>query len=510
MKKILKGILICGVAVLSSCNSDFLNVTPEGLLSTDVLTSNEENIDLLVNECYASLNWRYYRWGQMYFSTHEICGDDMRTGSVSDFSQLENFNYTTSNYMIERYWDRMYQYLNNCNQVIDLVKSKKFTDTDLANKAEAQAMFFRAYYNFDLLQTFGTFPLRDHVPLASEYDIPKSTESEEYTLIISDLKFAIDKLPTKSQWGTSNNGRISKGTAEGLLARVYINQQDYSNAYAYLKDIINSGEYSLYPGNVDTNGNNNGFHSLFSKANLYSNENMMPGHYTYQNIAGRTRNPYVEWQGIPSTDSKYGSYCIVPDDNCLKAFEDSDPRMKATIFYKGDKVDGLNANINWPAGYDIANCKVIFPYSDWDQSDFFVQALNKPFMRYAEVLLMAAECANELGDVSAALNYLELIRYRARGNKTSVEAGVLPKVTTTDKVELRHKIWNERRVELMFEGFRWNDLCRYEKVESGYMTNIMKAYGKTNFNYDKYSKFPIPANRISSSNGILKQNPEWE
>ena len=130
-------------------------------------------------------------------------------------------------------------------------------------------------------------------------------------------------------------------------------------------------------------------------------------------------------------------------------------------------------------------------------------------MRYAEILLVAAEAAGELNDASKAQGYLEQVRFRARGNKTYEEAGVLPQIVTSDKTELRHAIWDERRIELAFEGPRWFDLVRYEKVESGYTTHLMQRLGRSNFNYDKYSKFPLPETRISSSQGILKQNPKW-
>lgn len=153
-----------------------------------------------------------------------------------------------------------------------------------------------------------------------------------------------------------------------------------------------------------------------------------------------------------------------------------DPRKTASIFENGDNIPGYPDAIEWKEDYIesgkiYANRKVIWDYdangwnySGWPSGDFFKQELNLPFMRYAEILLIAAEAANEIGEnVGKALDYLEQVRYRARGNKTYEDSGVLPKILTTDKIELRHLIWDERRVELAFEGHRWFDLVRYEK-----------------------------------------------
>ena len=511
MKRLKNIFLVCtGAWALSACSSDFLDVTPEGQLTDGIYFAEETRINDAVSQVYSSLNWRFYRLGHMYFATHSLCSDDYVVGSNADFSAIQNFEYLSNNYMVERYWDRWYQYLNDCNVVTDMTKGKT---SEVAVKAEAQAKYFRAYHYFDLVRVFGEVPLRDHVPSQAECDIPKSSEEDIYKQIISDLEYAITNLPTHAQWGEAGNGRVSKETAEGLLSIVYLTRQDYANALEHAEKVIASNAFSLY----------SDYRNLFAPWNNYSCENMMPGHYTYQNITGRTRNPYVEYQGIPSNEG-YGSYCMLPSSNIVDVYETGDPRKTASIFTKGDKIEGLEEagkTLTWKADYAAdgriyANRKVIWDYdkngwnyAGWPNGDFFSQELNMPFMRYAEILLVAAEAANEQNDVSKAQGYLEQVRFRARGNKTYAEAGVLPQIVTSDKTELRHTIWNERRIELAFEGHRWFDLVRYEKVESGYTTLLMQKLGRSNFNYDKYNKFPLPETRVSSSQGILTQNPKW-
>lgn len=88
------------------------------------------------------------------------------------------------------------------------------------------------------------------------------------------------------EWGTDGNGRVSQETAKGLLALVYLTRQDYKNALEYAEDVILNGDFSLY----------SNYRELYAPWNNYSCENMLPGHFSYQFIAGRERNPYVEYQ----------------------------------------------------------------------------------------------------------------------------------------------------------------------------------------------------------------------
>ncbi|TRX03721.1 RagB/SusD family nutrient uptake outer membrane protein [Flavobacterium gawalongense] len=495
MKKLKYILTIAGLSLLVSCD-DFLDVTPEAQLTTDVYFSDEESIDDALNRVYSSVNWRFFRLGTMYFTSHEFSSDDvkMNTGDVN-FTSAYNFTNNPSNIYMERLWERWYLYLNDCNQVLKL--ASKYNDSK-ALQYNAQARYFRAYWHFDLVNVFGDVVIRDHVPTADEFNIPKSPQEDVYKLIISDLEYAAENLPTRQGWGVSNLGRVTKGTALGLLAKVYLYRQDYSNAYKYAKQLVQSGEYSLDPS----------YRALFSIDGKYSVESMMPGHYIYQNIVGRTRNPYVEFQGIPG--SGLGSGIFAPSDDLVNSFEVNDPRKAASIFNKGETIEGYTGAINWASGFQYANKKVIWPATQWPDADFFKQQLNLPFLRYADLLLIYAEAANELGNSGDALDALEQVRFRARGNKTFLQAGVLPQITETNKVQLRQLIWKERRVELAIEGNRWFDLVRYEKVVPGYTTNIMNNLGRSNFNYNKNSKFPIPSTFVTNSNGVLIQNPNWQ
>lgn len=506
MKSNLKLLLILICLYTASCNKSFLDVSPQGQIDTESFLADESNIDLWVNRIYATISWREYRIGQQWFSVREMGADDFTPGigsgsMATDLKVFQDYAHTASNELyVERYWTRTYQSLNFCNQVIDVTPG--FKDQAIAKKAEAQAKFFRAYYYFDLVNVFGRVPLRDHVPSEKEYDIPSSTEDSIYAQIISDLEYAVANLPTRAEWGTAGSGHVTKGTAQGLLAKVYLFRQDYTKAQQYAHAVMTSGEYSLEPKYAD----------IFSPANPYSVENMMPGHYSYNTgvSPGRFWNPYTEYQGV---NGQFGNGFVYPSEGLVNSYETGDLRKNATIFNSGDIVEGFksNAPVNIPNGYKYANRKVIWPFSYWKEGTFMMQEINQLFLRYADVILIYAESSNELGQTGNALAALEQVRYRARGNKSFAEAGFLPEIIEADKAALREKIWKERRIELALEGHRWFDLVRYNNVVPGYTENLLKnVYGRSNFSYTKYSRYPIPETILATSNGILKQNDAWK
>ena len=112
---------------------------------------------------------------------------------------------------------------------------------------------------------------------------------------------------------------------------------------------------------------------------------------------------------------------------------------------------------------------------------------------------MAAESANETGKSAEAINYLEMVRARARGNNASI----LPKVTSTDQTVLRNAIRHERRVEVGMEFDRFYDLVRW-----GIAKEVLHAAGKTGYQ-DKHALLPLPQAEVDKSNGVLKQNPNY-
>lgn len=500
MKKIIFLLLV--VVFTSSCNDSFLDEAPMGQLTKDAFLTNEANIDQWVSQIYGSINWRYFRLGYFWLIPHEICADDYVPGEGSmatDLTLYAKFNHLPENMLyVDRMWERNFEYINACNQVIDVTPG--FKDRAIAEKAEAQAKYFRAWDYFELVNTFGPVPLRNHVPTPAEYDLASSPVDDIYKQIISDLEYAIEHLPTRSQWGKEGLGRVTKGTAQGFLAKVYLFRQDYTNAKKYANDVITGAEYAL----------DISYRNIFSPDNTYSTDNMMIGGYKYVASNPRPWNPFLEYQGVAG---QFGNGFIYPSENLVNSYETGDPRKEATIFNDGEVITGFNNNlpVKFHTGYKYANKKTIWPYSYWKTGVFQMTEFNLPLLRYADILLIYAEASNELGNTADAQSYLEKVRFRARGNKTFTQASVLTDVYPSDKDALRKKIWHERRIELSMEGHRWYDLMRYIKIDKPYVENIIKVeMGRTNFVYPKHSQFPVPATKLATSDGILQQNPAWK
>lgn len=502
MKKIIyiSSILLVLGGTFTSCE-DFLDKEPLGKPSTEVILVDESNIDYFLNRVYGTLSWREWYIGRQMFNVWEFGADDL-VGNPGNgqYTNYKNFTYNASEGAINEYWNRTYDCLNHCNQVID--RTATFSDQNIAKLAEAQAKFFRAYYHFGLVRIFGEAPLRDHLPEAADFDIPKSSSDDIYKLIISDLEYAISNLKTRSEWGSEGLGRVTVGTAQGLLAKVYLQRQDNQNAQKWANEVIKSGEYRL----------DDSYRNLYSPDNLYSPENMMPGHYMHTATVpdGRKWNPYVQFQGI---GNGVGNGELSVDESIVNAYEAGDPRKEASIFDSStDQVVNTDGDVVAPIErIKYANKKVIWPASYWNSNQFSWMNLNPMFLRYADILLIYAEASNELGSSSDAENALEQIRFRARGNKTFAEANVLPEIKGLSKDAMREIIWNERRIELSFEFQRWPDLMRYENVVSGYTTNLLKnVYGRSSFDYAKHSKYPIPQSKLDSSQDILQQHDAWK
>ena len=187
-----------------------------------------------------------------------------------------------------------------------------------------------------------------------------------------------------------------------------------------------------------------------------------------------------------------------PSDSFILEFEPGDPRRDATILYEGEVL---------PDGSDIVHKNPLIFNARFNQKAWVPTHVggngagpgNIRLLRYADVVLMAAEALNENGKTIESLKQLNSVRARARGTNSAI----LPDVTETDKTKLRDKIWHERRVELGLEQQHWFDLLRTGRAEAAMIKN-----GKS-FTKGKHELLPIPQSEIDLSAGTLVQNPGY-
>jgi len=498
MKRIHKSMaiaLVGGLSLVTSCQN-FLDVPPQGQQTpTDFFSSNPDAATTLVNAVYAKmLDWNFHSFS--WNGVTSMTSDDAEKGSSpgdtgTDKDQLDNLTFTPSSLSFNEVWVGQYEGVARANQALTNLPNLAIGDT-LKNRLVGEASFLRAYFYFNLVRCFGGVPLITTVadptnPTDIEQGRVRATREQVYALIERDLQTAVTNLPEKTQYGTADLGRASKGAAKALLAKVSMYQKKWNVVQQLTDEIIASGQYSLLPnyGEIWRESSENGPESVFE----------IQGKGTTPN---RGVQGYFESQGARG-DGGWGWGFNVPTEDLEKAYSMGDTRKDGTIIRRGTTLwDGqvVSANAENPR-YNfkayISRTRESYNGDNWETNK------NIRVLRYAEVLLMNAEAANELGQSAKALTSLNLVRARARGGAT----GVVPNLTTTAQAALRTAIWNERRLELAFEHDRWFDLVR-----QGRAAEVLRAQGK-NFVVGKHEVFPIPQNQIQLSGGALTQNPGY-
>jgi hypothetical protein len=196
----------------------------------------------------------------------------------------------------------------------------------------------------------------------------------------------------------------------------------------------------------------------------------------------------------------------VPNDNLAAAYEPNDPRYARTFLLRSTStttyktVYGENTATTWinPAYNHKMYTNPTYRALYGDMSGWW---MNMRILRYADVVLMFAEAANESGNTGGAVTALNSVRIRARG---TAAATVLPNITSTDPAVVREAIRHERRIELAMEHDRFFDIVRW-----GISQTVMNNAGKTNFLASRDNLLPIPQTQIDLSKGVLTPNPGY-
>ncbi len=487
VQKLARAGLLVVLLLQTGCKEDFLDVPPQGQTPGDQFWQNEEDATKAVNAMYGNLR----EWKQVGFAPiaiESLPSDNAEKGSdPSDATYLnsfDNFTATSTQGQLQDFWSGQYQEINLANQVLDNVPGISM-DESLKARYLAEAKFMRAYAYFRLVRAFGGVPLRLSVPKdASEYNIPRNTKEEVYAAIEKDLTEAAPALPVS--YGPTDIGRVTRGAALALHAKVAMYQQKWQQVYDLTKQVMDLGIYSLFPN----------YEQLFRLENENNQESIFEIQAEY--VPGNcdlSNSQYSEVQGVRGVPGGGWGF-NVPTQDLANAYEPGDPRRDATIIFRGETTpEGETIPTSVPN--PMYNQKSYVPFRLYLGECPSGSGQNVRVIRYAEVLLMHAEAANELGKPQEALQALNQVRARARGGN----AAVLPDVTTTDQTELRNAIWHERRVELAMENDRFFDLVRQGRAA--------EVLGPRGFVAGRNEVWPIPQNEIDLSAGVLTQNPGY-
>lgn len=502
MKKIYNSfkiiILLLTISLSQSC-SKFLDLSPTSTLSTGNAFNSAQDLNNAIAGAYRTFYTEYYQWD--YILLGDVRSDNAyNANSDAPIDDYDRLTIKTGSDRMIRNWCDLYQGIGRCNIIIgklNEINDPELDKNDLRKKILGQASFLRAYHYFNLVKNYGGVPLELNSNSAdpSKTNLPRATVKEVYDQIVKDLENAIASLPDQfSSDNTENKVRATKGAANALMAKVWAQRpdRDYSKVVTYSNAVINSPA---------------GYKLLSNYADLFDGQH-------YMNVESILE---VSFKGGDWDVSNWGvQLFLAPEDGWQKyatpsvdllnnySSENDAVRQNANIVF-WNNLDWADENWN-PCG--DKSIKVPFNYKQkhpdgWNSGDHPV------LLRLADIILLRAEAQNETGDLNGALASLNQVRKRA---------GLANKTAATKEV-LRAAILKERRLELAFEGHRFDDLVRmgifvttmnglneYKYTCGG---GVQSAPVKINYgaNNDKIL-CPIPQRELDT-NPNLSQNPGY-
>lgn len=492
MKKIVYTALFLLASSLTSC-SGFLDKEPFEDPSAETIRD-EASAIAMVNAAYQPM--QRPKLYNMRMWTLDIMAGNSEVGAGGgddgiETIQLANFVTGPDNFAAIDLWRGPNPGILYCNTVLANVPNMNISE-QIKNRCIGEAKFLRATYYFILVQLFGDVPLT-LTPIGSGDNLFPERVSKDriYSeVIIPDLLDAIDLLPRREEYSSSDLGRASKGAAAGMLAKVYLTLGQYQQCITQCNAVESLG-YTLNPDYSDCFGgelkNKNTAESLFeiqyygmTSAGFWDDENQACWLSTYMG----PRNS--GWVG-----GGYG--WNQPTQEFVDQYEAGDVRKEKTVLYEGCPLFEGKAYKSTMAstGYNVRKFLVPLAVSP----DYNTNSSSINVLRYADVLLMKAEALNETGSTTQAEAPLYQVRSRA---------GLLDRadVENLSQEEMRTKIRQERRIELAFEGHRWFDMIRWDNGQ--YALDFLHSIGKVNAQR-KHLLLPIPQREIDA-NPNLKQN----
>ena len=479
-----KIILLFGIIALffTSCKK-FLSVDPPYAQDAENYFRTPDDYDRALTGAYDMLQGSFMSlWIGEIASDNSIAGGE----SVNDsqgLHQIDNMTHGGVNNELRNIMRWNYTGITRVNYIME---NKDNIDFPEKQHVLAEARFLRAYYYFELVKFFGDVPLIIDKRLGIEeaQQLPRAPKAEVYAQIEEDLTFAIGILsPVAAQ-----KGRATKGAAQALLGKAYLYQNKFSEAATILDEVRNSGLYSLIPNYGD----------LFSVSNEDNSETVFDIQYTglegggYGCLICLEGNAAPGFQGIRQYNGPVygdGNSYNLPTQELYNAFSPIDPRRGHTIL----DIEAFIAAQTDPSAITYAigagghtgyyNNKYIKRQGEIGLPDNdLTSPVNYRVIRYADVLLMAAEAHFQLGNNQTAQQLVNQVRVRA---------GV-PGIP----VQSLNDIYKERRFELSGEGHRFFDLVRTGQA----------AQFITGFVPGKHELFPIPQVEIDLAGGNWQQN----
>lgn len=585
MKKFFYSLLVLTLVgvITYSCSKSFLDRTPKGSLDENTL-ANKKGVEALLIGAYSVLDG-FIDGGGIFLGGWQSSGTNWVYGGVAggdahkgtdggdqaDINPIERFEANATNDYFNVKWSVVYEGVTRSNSVLKVMA--KATDISAADvtRITAEARFLRGHYHFEAKKMYKNVPYIDEN--VTDYKVPN--DKDIWPNIEADLKYAYDNLTEVM----NAKGRVNKWAAGAMYAKALLYQGKFAEAKAVFDLVYTSGKnaqgqkFALLPK----------FHDAFDAETENSTESVFAVQYSVNDGAPDAANggwgevlnfPYnsgpggccgfyqpsqdlvnafqVDANGLPLLDT-YNNTEVKNDAGIESAqpFTPTtvalDPRLDWSVGRRGIPYldHGKHPGSDWirlqSYGGPYSPVKNVFTKAEKDKladKSFWtsgVTATNYTLIRFADVILMLAECEVEVGSLEKARSLVNEIRGRAANPAGFVKDGAsnaanyvcgLYTAPWTDKAVARKAVQFERRLELALEGHRFFDMVRWGTAKTtldAYFRYVsgtanpsinnqrpyLKAPSVPTFTTGKHEYFPIPQRQIDLSGGTLKQNPGY-
>jgi hypothetical protein len=528
---------------LSACKK--LDLAPTDAFTDGTYWTTTEKAKTVLNRAYQQISNSGYFFSQEALSDNAYNGRGDNNGAAS----LAAGTYDQSLGRFKQEWYDHYSGIKTCNIFLENVDKVTSMDAGLKARMKAEARFIRAWHYFLLETWWGDVPLvQKDLTIEEAKVITRAPKADVVAFVLKELDEAAAALPVNTALAEGDRGRVTKGTAIALKARVLLYDSRWADVVTECEKLIGStanGTYALF----------NSYEGLFLPQNEYNSEVMFDLEYLPPSVGTRSYSDYRDMapisvggrlNAIAPTQELVDSYLMLngkkPGESGSGYDENSpylgrDPRLTNTVVYHmyqwKNRDNSLKTIYTKPnTDPDAAHSDEYAPGSTSSPTGYYTRkyfdptsnvadfgsGLNLILIRYADVLLMYAEAKNELNQMDASVWDKTIKAIRSRAGFTAAEALNFP---AGDQASLRTTIRNERRTELAMEGLRIFDIRRWkiaETVLSGWAhgakfgpAGIDNGYIRANlrtFDAGKNYLWPVPRDE-RAINPNLTQNPGW-
>ena len=560
-------VLISAFAAMALPSCQSLDVYPADQMSSAEFFRNEAHAKNSMMGVYSMMQDDHV-FGLQF--AMDVLGGTAMGYDAQSYQPIARGTYDVTNSWVLNKWKNTYEGIARANVVLQNLDRCKMADS-LKVRYRGEARFMRALYYFALLDYFGGVPIYDETTVVrdSYYKMnkPRNTAEELRAFILRDLDYAEATLP--GEWDANNYGRATCYAATALKGKVYLFAHRYEEAAGCFNAVISSGKFALYddyaglfkPGgdsssemifaiqNMGGVGTDHGMKLAFylgtretfgscwnnvmgSDALVNSYEYLDGKAFSWEDwFPGFSTNTSVKSSTFLATVEGGNKLIAYPASRAklLQMYSQRDPRLMQTFILPYTEYKGWNSNKEEDCEYIVASgissgynmIRVNNNYMAWLFRKFVPEGnmngainnrahtpINFPLIRYADVLLMQAECLNELDDRDGAVALLNQVR--TRSGMPGINSGAAW-LSATTKAEVFSRIRHERAIELAAEGHSFADMKRWGLLET--LDGVRECQITGTFIFTRATSardylWPIPATEIEK-NPLLKQNPDW-